>query len=112
MEDFNWGTTEYPCLGVSNDGLVICFSSYGIGHIVEQGSTKMPYGFFNDSWAMVKFKPYEKPKERVKLWYWYFKGNVSGNWQVTSTRFSEQQVKTFNNDTFRKVEFIGFIYDD
>jgi len=107
MERFTWEDAEYPCLGISVDGEIVCFSEYGKGHTVARGNEN----FYSALWKMKNFAPYVKPKEKEKLWYWEFKDD-EGDWGLTNVRFSEEEVKTFKVNTYRKLEALGFIYEE
>jgi len=106
----NWREVEYPCLGISDKGEIVCFSSYRIGHLTDIGKRNHPIGYFSNMWAINDFKPYTKPKEKTKLWYWEYK--IIGDWDIHTNRLSEEQVNDFDNKTFRKLEALGFIYED
>jgi len=107
MEKFHWGNAEYPCLGIDINGRIVCFSSYGKGHTISEDSEN----YYSTMWRMKDFAPYVKAKEKTKLWYWELKDG-SGDWGLTSVRFSEEEIKTFEVSTYRKVEALGFIYKE
>jgi len=104
-EEFDWKEAEYPCLGI-NDGEIVCFSNYGIGH-------KITNVYDNSScWDMSQFKPYIPPKEKTKLWYWEF--NKQDMYELYYTRISEEDAeKQFGKfKYFNKLEALGFIEED
>jgi len=111
MEEFNWKEIVYPCIGISKEGKKVCFSEYGAGHLIEDNNTYKK-GYYTKSWAMECFKPYTKPKEKTKLWYWEYK--YDKYWNISTYRFSEAKAKkeSKNGKTYRKIEALGFIYED
>ena len=59
MNDFDWETAEYPCLGTSEESSeMVCFSSYGRGHDVDNSENNSNF------WVMDRFKPHIKPKPK------------------------------------------------
>lgn len=106
-KEFNWETAEYPCLGVDVSGLIICFSSFGVGHTVTNVSND--YYDYSDKWVMGRFKPYTPPKPKTKLWYWELL-DPSGGWFMCEWRMSEHDVQVkFIGHQIRKLEALGFI---
>jgi len=90
---------EYPCL-MENESLVVCFSSDGVGHVVE---VKKPHfnisvGIYKTDWTMGHFKPYEPPKEPV---YEYLAVNEFRNNNYISAKFfTEEEAKECYRDMF------------
>jgi len=104
MKKFNWKEASYPCLGITEGKLIVCFSSYGAGHNLGEGSC------YSNSWIMENFTPYTKPKERVKLWYWEFKLS-NGTWKHSYFRYSDAYAKE-HFEEYRKLEALGYIEED
>ena len=104
MKEFNWKTAEYPCLGISKDGQIVCFSSHGTGHAVDD----IPE--CSTSWIMSRFKPYTPPKEKTKLWYWEYEDR-SNNWLISVKRMTEEQAKDYfySDKNYLKIEALGCI---
>jgi len=101
MEEFDWKEAKYPCLGISDNETIVCFSSYKVGHNIKNL-------YCSDNWIMDLFKPYETPKERVKLWYWESQDD-KGDWSMTLYRKSEEEMKISRNKNYRKLSALGFI---
>lgn len=100
MNEFNWETAEYPCLGKSNNEIV-CFSGFEVGHDINDIDNN------SDCWTMSMFKPYTPPRPKTKLWYWeYFYNN---QWTFNTTRLTEEVAKRRVYTGCRKVEALGFI---
>jgi len=55
MEKFTWEDAKYPCLGISINGEIVCFSSYGEGHTVDKIEN-----YYSKTWKMKDFAPYVK----------------------------------------------------
>ena len=66
MNEFNWETADYPCFGIGKSGVVVCFSSYEHGHVVED-TTSHHKGEYVDCWDINCFKPYTPPKPKTKI---------------------------------------------
>jgi len=89
---------EYPCL-MESGGVVVCFSSYGVGHVVSADNQSAFYtGYLSKYWVMGNFKPYEAPKEPV---YEYLVVYGFGNKNYISTDFlTEEEAKGHYRDMF------------
>ena len=109
MEEFDWKEAKYPCLGIADNGEIVCFSAYKIGHLVSRSDIADRIGYYSRGWGMDSFKPYTKPEERIKLWFWEYKNRAENNWCMYTRRLSEKEAKKFNNKTFRKLVALGFI---
>lgn len=108
MKEFNWETAEYPCLGATDNGVVVCFSKKGYGHRIEHSNTSLN---FCVDWCMDIFKPYTPPKPKTKLWYW--EGNNSdGYWGIHGGRKTEEDIQKVFQNNYRKLEALGFIEVD
>lgn len=99
MNEFNWDTAEYPCLGQNiHDNRVICFSSYGVGHYIDDADDCSNY------WDMKRFQPYTPPKPKTKLWYWEYLNNDK-DWILSTIRLTEEQAKEhfYSDKDYRKL---------
>ena len=111
MKEFDWRKVEYPCLGISKEGKKVCFSEYGVGHLIED-TNDYNKGYYGKNWAMECFSLYTKPKEQIKLWYWEYINEHTNSWCISWYRASEDQAQKLGLGTYRKIEALGFIYED
>ena len=111
--EFNWKETEYPCLGIGETtNVIVCFSSYQCGHVIDNVGSHYSKGEYSDIWGMDNFKPYTTPKPKIKLWYFEYMDD-DGDWSISTYRMTEIQVKQRKHNIegieFRKIEALGFI---
>ena len=106
---FNWKEAEYPCFGISANNDVVCFSSYGVGHVIQEGAYIV--GFYSNAWNTAVFKPYTPQKPKTKLWYWELKDEDS-EWYIYNVRKSEKDIKEIGSLGYRKLEAFGYREED
>ena len=114
MSEFDWKNTSYPCLGKTIDNIIVCFIGYETGYLVKGENSMQEIGHYSYRWDMQEFKPFQSPKvpkERVKLWYWEVK-EKNGPWYINTQRFSEDTIDRLSDKTYRKIEALGFIYEE
>ena len=102
MNEFDWETVEYSCLGELQNygGIVVCFSSYRVGHNIDDVDD------CSNSWDMERFKPYTPPKPKTKLWYWEV---LNGSeWEFYVYRATEEYISSIFSE-YRKLERLDFI---
>ncbi|HZF20486.1 MAG TPA: hypothetical protein VE008_12355 [Burkholderiales bacterium] len=44
------------------------------------------------------------PSDRIELWFWELKNEISGKWRPTRYRMTEEDARTRHDDNARKIE--------
>lgn len=97
---------KYPCL-MEGYELIVCFSSYGVGHVVDSVNLKKyPVGYFSNNWIMEEFKQYEQPPKEPMYEYLVVYGNTTIGNYISALYYTEEEAKKYYGEQF--VELCGW----